>query len=70
MESAEHDDAFRAIGRYVVTFSELVRPMRDIVCQYVAKGVSDMHISNMLLGEATAQVVANAFLACAGRWAS
>jgi hypothetical protein len=57
----ENDDAYRAIGRYVVEFSDLVREMRDIVCEYVSDGVTDMHVSSLLLGEATAQVVANAF---------
>lgn len=60
-DDQERDDAYRAIGRYVATFSELVRMMREMVCQYVAKGVTEMHISSLLLGEATAQVIANAF---------
>ncbi len=57
----ERDDAYRAIGRYVVTFSELVRTMRDIVCQHVAKEAKDFPLPSLLLGEATPQVIANAF---------
>ena len=55
------NDAFRAIGQYVVTFSELVREMREMACQHVAKGVGEMHVSALLLGEATPQVIANSF---------
>jgi hypothetical protein len=61
--AAQTDDAYRAIGRYVVRFSELVSEMRDMVCQYVANGVADMHISQLLLGEAGTQHIANAFFA-------
>jgi hypothetical protein len=57
----DRDDAYRAIGRYVVTFSELTKLMRDQACECVAKGVLDMPISSLLLGEATAQVISNAF---------
>jgi hypothetical protein len=55
------DAAYRAIGRYVVQFSEVVRLMRDTTCEYVAKGVVDMDLSSMLLGEATPQIIANAY---------
>ncbi len=57
----ELDDAFRAIGRYVVEFSQLLREMREMVAWYVAGGLVDSDIPNMLLGEATAQVISNAF---------
>lgn len=57
----DRNDAFRAIGRYVVTFSELVAEMRGIACQYVAKGVTDMHIASLLLGGATADPIASAY---------
>ena len=57
----EQDKAFRAIGWYVVTFSTLVREMREIACEYVAKGVTDMHVSSLPLGEATAAPIASAY---------
>ncbi len=63
----DRDDAYRAIGRYVVTFSELVRVMRDLASEFVAKGVTDMHLSALLLGEAPAQAVANAFFGMCSR---
>jgi hypothetical protein len=55
------DDAYRAIGRYVVEFSEMVRVMRELVSEYVTGGVVDSHLGHMVLGEATAGMIANAF---------
>jgi hypothetical protein len=57
----EQDEAHRAIGRYVVVFSEMVKLMREMATEYVAKGIADMHVASLLIGEATAQPVANAF---------
>jgi hypothetical protein len=58
----ERDDACRAIGRYVVKFSELVRMMRSIASEYVATDAAvDTDLVSMLLGEAAAQQIANAF---------
>jgi hypothetical protein len=55
------DDEYRAIGRYVVEFSQLVRMMRSIVSEYVAKDGAERHIVDVLMGETTAQPIANAF---------
>jgi hypothetical protein len=40
----------------------MVGLMRDIVCQYVTKGVQDKHIAQLLMGETTAQVIATAWV--------
>ena len=58
----ERDDAYRAIGRYVVKFSELIRKMRKIIASvYVAKDSADRRMVDLLMGEATAQPIANVF---------
>lgn len=54
------DDAYRAIGRYVVAFAEMVREMRVIVGLYIAGGTRWILV-DMAFGEATAQPVSAAF---------
>lgn len=56
----ETDDAYRAIGRYVVAFAEMVREMRSLVGFYIAGGTRWILV-DMALGEATAQPVSAAF---------
>jgi hypothetical protein len=55
------DDAYRAIGRYVVEFSQLVAVMRGLAAEYVMGGVNRSHLGHMLLGGTTAAVIADAF---------
>lgn len=57
----DRNEAYRAIGRYVVTFSELVREMREMTSERVARGVADMDVSALLLGEAPAEGISTAF---------
>ena len=45
----------------MVEFSNLIRDMRERACEYVAKGVPDAYLPNMLLGEAMPSAIANAF---------
>lgn len=59
---AERDDAYRAVGRYVVEFSRLVMHMRVAVESRLADG-GDLRLPSLALGEATASQVANAFFA-------
>ena len=59
--SAERDDAYRAIGRYVAEFSQLVRATRVAVAEYVAGDPTKMDIPEMMLGEQPAQAITNVF---------
>ena len=54
------DDAYRAIGRYVVAFAEMMREMRIMIGYYIAGGARWVLV-DMAFGEATAQPVAAAF---------
>ena len=54
------DDAYRAIGRYVVAFAEMVREMRTSIGYYIAGGTRWILV-DMALGEATAQPISAAF---------
>jgi hypothetical protein len=54
------DGAYRAIGRYVVAFAEMVREMRSAIGLYIAGGERWILV-DMALGEATAQPVSAAF---------
>ena len=56
----EMDDAYRAIGRYVVAFAEMVREMRLSMAYYIAGGTRWILV-DMAFGEATAQPVSTAF---------
>jgi hypothetical protein len=64
------DDAHRAIGRYVVEFSHLVSCMRCMIGDRLVVGTSDAHLddadfereielADLVLGEASAQAIAN-----------
>jgi hypothetical protein len=59
--SQERDDAYRAIGRYVTEFSQLIRVMRVAVAEYVAGDPTQMDIPEMMLGDQTARPITNVF---------
>ena len=59
--SQERDDAYRAIGRYVTEFSQLIRVMRVAVAEYVADDPAQMDIPEMMLGDQPAQSITNVF---------
>lgn len=66
MDEAEHDrqanDAYRAVGHYVVEFSRLVREMRRVMVWRVARDGGDQEsLVELLLGEAMPSGIANAF---------
>jgi hypothetical protein len=54
------DNGYRAIGRYVVAFSELVSEMRLLVAQHVG-GHDRWPLANIALGEANAGPIQHAF---------
>ena len=56
----EMDDAYRAIGRYVVAFAEMVREMRTTMGYYIAGGTRWVLV-DMALGEAAAQQVSSSY---------
>jgi hypothetical protein len=56
----EQGEGYRAIGRYIVSFSELVSEMRNLVAQHIG-GEEKWVLAQMALGEANAMTVANAF---------
>ena len=58
----ERDDAYRAVGRYVVEFSRLIFHMRLGIAQELARD-RDGNPTFLALGEATASQIANAFFA-------
>jgi hypothetical protein len=63
-----HDDAYKAIGRYVVLFSQIVANMRNLLATRIAgQGEEgDEHARDLLeyaFGSLTAEPVANAFFA-------
>ena len=58
----ERDNAYRAIGRYIVQFSRLVKHMRLGAVAYFSDGSTERQTElELLLGEAPAQTIANAF---------
>ena len=66
MDEAAHDaqtnDAYRAVGRYFVEFSRLIREMRRVMVWRVARGGDTQeHLAELLLGEAMPSGIANAF---------
>ncbi len=56
----ETDDAYRAIGRYVVSFAEMVREMRSMMAYYIAGGARWVLV-DMALGEAPANQMSSSF---------
>jgi hypothetical protein len=52
------DEAHRAIGRYVVAFSQLIYQMRTIVTQALTK---DSKLGDLAFGQASAQQIADSF---------
>jgi hypothetical protein len=66
MSDAEYrrqtDDAFRAVGRYVVVFSQLIGRMRNTLAERLSEGRTvPPAVPELALGEATAQQIAVAF---------
>jgi hypothetical protein len=65
MDFADHDremdNAYRAIGRYVVAFSSLMQRMRELLSEHVAGGIVGSHEPELLLGEAMPTALSNAF---------
>ncbi len=57
----EPDEAYRAIGRYVVTFSHLVFAMRSSIENRLMGGGNGYHLVQLALGEAAAAQLANSF---------
>lgn len=73
---AQTDAAYRAIGRHIVEFSELIWAMRGMVESHVSGHLAGYDTENpppggdaveLLLGEATAQYVADVFFAMCRR---
>jgi hypothetical protein len=58
---AEPTEAYRAIGRYVVTFSHLVFAMRSCIENRLMGGRNSYHLVQLAIGEATAAPLANSF---------
>jgi hypothetical protein len=60
----QRDDAYRAIGRYVVQFSMLVAGMRQIMAHRIGgRGGERRTLIDLVLGSPTAEPIANAFFA-------
>jgi hypothetical protein len=57
----EPNEAYRAIGRYVVTFSHLVFAMRSSIENRLMGGENGYHLVQLALGEAAAAQLANSF---------
>jgi hypothetical protein len=57
----EPTEAYRAIGRYVVTFSHLVVAMRSCIENRLMGGRNSYHLVQLAIGEATAAPLANSF---------
>jgi hypothetical protein len=57
----EIDNAYRAIGRYMVAFSSLMQQMREMLSEHVAGGILGSHKPELLLGEAMPTALSNAF---------
>lgn len=62
MSDEERDDAYRAIGRYVVEFSRLVMHMRYAIERRLDRG-SEQRIAPLALGEVAANQITEAFFA-------
>jgi hypothetical protein len=61
--SADVDDAYRAIGRYMVAFSQLIAEMRDLIATRL--GGADFVLVQIVLGEAQPGNIAHAFFGLA-----
>ena len=59
--SPEPADAYRAIGRYVVTFAQLVYAMRSAIEDRLRGGRNGYHLVQLAIGEANAYQLANSF---------
>lgn len=59
---AERDDAYRAVGRYIVEFSRLILHMRLIIQQQLARD-GDPTVAMLVLGNAAADHITEAFFA-------
>jgi hypothetical protein len=55
------NNSLRAIGRYVVEFSELISSMRRVIAQRLTWGHQPLIIGELALGEATASQIADVF---------
>ncbi len=60
-DAPEPTEAYRAIGRYVVTFSHLVFAMRSAIEQRLMGGRTGYHLVQLAIGEVTATPLANSF---------
>src|SRR5437588_290891 len=54
-------NAHLAICRYTVEFSELVREMRHMIAQHIARGGEKWALANIALGESSAMEISHAF---------
>jgi hypothetical protein len=59
----EHDEMYRAIGRYMVEFSGLVLNMRDTMSSRLKRADDPPELIELAFGEAPAQGIANSFFA-------
>jgi hypothetical protein len=60
--TAARDEAYRAIGRYMARFSEVVYSMRTLMAQRISGGDGDrMKLAELALGGMTAEQLANPF---------
>lgn len=55
------DDAYRAIGRYMVAFSRLISVMRVLVAEYVVGPEGDPSVAEDLMGDVGAKNIADAY---------
>lgn len=58
---AKRDDAHRALGRYMIEFSQLIATMRKLVVQRLTHPDDPELLAELPLGEATASIISNAF---------
>lgn len=59
----EADAAFRAIGRYVVAFSQLIAFMRQTMASRLMKPGDGIHLAELAIGEAGANQMTDSFFA-------
>src|SRR5579862_2050863 len=62
------NESLRAIGRYVVEFSQLVRSMRNVVARRLTWGCHPVVLGELTLGEATASQIADVFFGMCKEW--
>jgi hypothetical protein len=59
----QRDDAYRAIGRYIVTFSEMFGFMRQTMSERLTRPGGDFALAELALAEYTAYPIMHAFFA-------